>query len=227
MTADAPALPKPSATVVPLRDAPEGLEVLLLQRAKRDRSGTGHWVFPGGKIEAGDGAVDPDSVLEAARAAGARETWEEAGLRLRGEDLGLISRWITPPMSPKRFDTWFFAVQVDPDMEIRVDGKEIRTHAWFVPENALSAFHEGEIRLVPPTFVTLSWLAEYPDCASALAGLVRESVPAIEPRICPVEGGACMLSPGDAGYEDGDPDRPGGRNRIWSEAGKLRYEHYE
>ena len=227
MSADAPVVPKPSATIVPLRDAPEGLEVLLLQRAKRDGSNTGHWVFPGGKIEAGDGATDPGAVLDAARAAGARETWEEAGLRLAADDLGLISRWITPAMSPKRFDTWFFAVQVDPDAEVQVDGKEIRTHAWFVPENAVEAFHAGEIRLVPPTFVTLSWLAEYTDCASALSGLVREGVPRIEPRICPIEGGACMLYPGDAGYEAGDPDRPGPRNRIWSKAGSLHYERTE
>ena len=224
MTAEAPPTPKPSATVVALRDAPEGLEVLLLQRARRDGSATGHWVFPGGKIEDEDLRARPGEILAAARAAGQRETWEEAGLRLAGEDFGLISRWITPAMSPKRFDTWFFAVEVDADAGVRVDGQEIRTHAWFVPENAITAFHEGEIRLVPPTFVTLHWLADYPDCASALAGLVRESVPAIEPRICPVEGGACMLYPGDAGYEDGAPDRPGPRNRIWSREGHLRYE---
>jgi len=226
MTADAPATPKPSATVLPLRDAPEGLEVLLLQRARRDGSATGHWVFPGGKVEDEDLSAGPDRVLDAARAAARRETWEEAGLRFDGEDLGLISRWITPAMSPKRFDTWFFAAQVEADAEVRVDGQEIRSHAWFVPENALSAFHEGEIRLVPPTFVTLSWLADYPDCATALAGLVRESVPKIEPRICPIEGGACMLYPGDAGYEDGDVDRPGGRDRIWSLSGRLRYERH-
>ncbi|MBW2273649.1 MAG: NUDIX domain-containing protein [Deltaproteobacteria bacterium] len=224
MTPDAPATPKPSATVVPLRDAPEGLEVLLLQRAKRDGSATGHWVFPGGKIEEQDRSTGPDPVLAAARAAAQRETWEEAGLRLASENFGLISRWITPAMSPKRFDTWFFAARVEADAAVRVDGEEIRTHAWFVPENALTAFAEGEIRLVPPTFVTLSWLADYADCASALAGLVRESVPKIEPRICPVEGGAYMLYPGDAGYEDGDLDRPGPRNRVHTQSGRLHYQ---
>jgi 8-oxo-dGTP pyrophosphatase MutT (NUDIX family) len=224
MSPDAPATPKPSATVIPLRDAPEGLEVLLLQRAKRDGSATGHWVFPGGKIEDEDLPEEPGDLLQAARAAGQRETWEEAGLRLASEDFGLISRWITPAMSPKRFDTWFFATRVDADAQVRVDGKEIHGHAWFIPKNALAAYHAGEIKLVPPTFVTLSWLAEYADCASALAGLVRDSVPTTEPRICPIEGGACMLYPGDAGYEDGDIDRPGGRNRIWSLEGTLRYE---
>jgi 8-oxo-dGTP pyrophosphatase MutT (NUDIX family) len=66
MSPDAPATPKPSATVIPLRDAPEGLEVLLLQRARRDGSPSGHWVFPGGKIE------DQDLPAESGEALGAR-----------------------------------------------------------------------------------------------------------------------------------------------------------
>ena len=41
--------PKPSATVVVIRDA-DALEVLLLERQRGNA-----WVFPGGKIDAADG----------------------------------------------------------------------------------------------------------------------------------------------------------------------------
>jgi 8-oxo-dGTP pyrophosphatase MutT (NUDIX family) len=74
-----PVTPKPSATVVPLRDGPE---VLLVQRAKRDGT-PGIWALPGGKVEPVDGAVEGASeadTIEIARRAGARETHEEAGL---------------------------------------------------------------------------------------------------------------------------------------------------
>ena len=58
------AAPKPSGTVVVLRDAEPGLEVLLLQRASRD-GGAGPWVFPGGKVE----PADRDAVRRILRAA--------------------------------------------------------------------------------------------------------------------------------------------------------------
>ncbi len=219
--------PRPAATIVPLRDdsgAGAGYEVLLVQRLRRDGS-AGIWVFPGGKIEDGDGPLDSEAeVLRTAKRAGIRETGEEAGVCLDPDGLGLIARWITPPVSPKRFDTWFFMAQVEPDTEVRVDGQEIRTHRWFRPQDALAARLAGEIDLAPPTLVTIHWLAEYRSVTDAMRGLVRESVPKIEPEICPVEGGACMLYPGDAGYGCGDPDRPGARNRLWSLAGTFRYE---
>jgi len=221
-----PMVPKPSATVVPLRDTDAGSEVLLVQRAKRDGS-KGIWVFPGGKVEAQDGELDANHegrTLDVVRRTGVRETEEEAGFRLDPEDLGLISRWITPPVARRRFDTWFFAAAVDLSVEVKVDGSEIGDHRWMRPKDVLSARLAGEIDLAPPTLVTIHWLAEYSNVSATLAGLVQRSVPIIEPNICPIEGGACILYPGDAGYEVSDPDRPGPRNRLWSSDGNLRYE---
>src|SRR4051794_34435985 len=37
-----------SATLAVLRDGPQGIEVLLLQRAERGDHNSGAWVFPGG-----------------------------------------------------------------------------------------------------------------------------------------------------------------------------------
>jgi hypothetical protein len=39
-----------------------------------------------------------------------------------------------------------------------------------------------------------------------------------------VEGGAVALYHGDAGYDDTDPDRPGGRHRLWMLDRGWRYE---
>ena len=73
--------PVPAASVILLRDGAQGLEVLMLRRTSKASFGPGAWVFPGGRIDPGDGA-DPTS-MEAARQGAARETMEEAGRRRR------------------------------------------------------------------------------------------------------------------------------------------------
>lgn len=217
------AVPLPSATVVLLRDAARSLELLLLQRAGRDDK-PGPWVFPGGKVEPSDtGGGDPSSLASALRAA-IRETREEAGLDLGAARLHPISRWITPEVAPKRFDAWFFLAALESVEEVRVDGSEMVAHRWLAPGDALEAHDAGEIRLAPPTFVTVSWVAGYASAAEAVRGLGAAKPIVFEPRIRPVAGGAVMLYPGDAGYADGDLERPGPRHRLVSREGGYRYE---
>ena len=213
--------PLPSATVVVVRDATDGLEVLLLER----NTGKNVWVFPGGKLDGRDGAAEEVASWEgAARRAAVRETVEEAGLSLDGAALVPISRWITPEISPKRFDTLFFLAQVEADAPVRVDGSEISSHRWFAPSAALDAHHADEIRLAPPTFVSIVWLTPHARAAGARTALGRGTPLVIRPCVCPVENGFCMLYPGDAGYEANDPEAPGARHRMWSLDGRFRYE---
>jgi len=217
--------PLPAATVVPLRDGREGLEVLLLERAARRGRGAAPWVFPGGKIDPGDGPLRPGAEDPVARRAAAREAREEAGLALAPETLVPLSRWITPEVSPRRFDTWFYLAAVASDCEVCVDGGEIAGHRWLSPREALALHREHhELRLAPPTFVTLVWLEEHRTVRAALAVLGPAEVLTFRPRICAAEGGACILYPGDAGYEAGDPARPGPRHRLWTGPAGYRYE---
>jgi 8-oxo-dGTP pyrophosphatase MutT (NUDIX family) len=53
------AIPRDAATVVVVRDAVAGLEVLLLQRAERGDHNSGAWVFPGGLLDPADRAAEP------------------------------------------------------------------------------------------------------------------------------------------------------------------------
>ena len=87
--------PKPSGTVVVLRDGREHLEVLLLERSRS----RGTWVFPGGKVEEADRSERSGDAQELARHAALREALEEAGLALSAPALLPISRWITPEPS--------------------------------------------------------------------------------------------------------------------------------
>lgn len=219
-----PAEPRPSATVILLRTAGSSLELLLLQRARRDGGSDGAWVFPGGRVESDDKHDAGDDAMAIARRAGIRETREEAGVDLSDVSLQLISRWITPELASKRFDTWFFAGEIDVLTEVEVDGQEIRTHRWLSPQSALAMHHEGELRLPPPTFVTISWLQGHRSPSATLSALAQDPILTFRPRVCPVPDGACMLYPGDAGYESADPDRPGARHRLWTGPTGMRYE---
>lgn len=213
--------PRPAATVVLIRDGKEALELLLLERNTRSGKEPRPWVFPGGKIDDTDRV---DSLDDSARRAAVREVKEEAGLRIAGASLVSISRWITPKVSPKRFDTWFFLGQIDSDDEVAVDGGEIRRHRWLHPLDALEAHDRGEMLLAPPTYVTVAWLVEHESAAAALGALRVEPVLTFRPRICVASEGTCILYPGDAGYDDGDPARAGRRHRLWMRPEGWAYE---
>jgi hypothetical protein len=128
-------------------------------------------------------------------------------------------------MSPKRFDTWFFLGRVDPREEVVVDGGEICDHRWLRPIQALEAYRAGEIDMAPPQFVTVTWLEAHRVTQDAMRELGREPIMVFHPRICRSPEGACILYPGDAGYEDWEVERPGARHRLWALAkGDWRYE---
>ena len=85
-----PVAPRPAATVLLLRDGPQGLEVLMTRRSLSASFTPGAYVFPGGAIDAEDsqaGDVAPrrlgqtDAVLTESVAA-LRESFEEVGLLL-------------------------------------------------------------------------------------------------------------------------------------------------
>jgi 8-oxo-dGTP pyrophosphatase MutT (NUDIX family) len=214
--------PKPSGTVVVLRDTDAALELLLLQRATREGK-PGPWVFPGGKVDVADRRAGDPPLLDARRAA-VRETAEEAGLALDPDRLVAISRWITPEISPQRFDTWFFLARAAAGAHVRIDGGEMGDHRWLAPEAALAAHHRHAIRLAPPTFVTVSWLAGFRRSEQALRELGAREPIAFRPRIARIETGACMLYPGDAGYDATDILAEGARHRLWALDAGWRYE---
>ncbi len=85
-----PALPRPAATVLLLRDGPEGLELLMTRRSATASFAPGAYVFPGGAIDAADAQIHAlarrrptqgDLHLTQAIAA-IRESFEELGVLL-------------------------------------------------------------------------------------------------------------------------------------------------
>lgn len=87
-----PVTPRPAATVLLLRDGPQGLEVLMTRRSMTASFAPGAYVFPGGGIEAAD--ASPNTFAQARRRptqddtrlvqaiAAIRESFEELGVLL-------------------------------------------------------------------------------------------------------------------------------------------------
>jgi 8-oxo-dGTP pyrophosphatase MutT (NUDIX family) len=223
MSAPVDVIPQPSATVALLRDAEPGLEVLLLRRNSGLLFHGGAWVFPGGRIDPQDYRGAPADDLTAARFAAVREAREEAGLEMAPSELVPISEWTTPPGSPRRYRTWFFAAAAA-DTPIEVDGGEINAYRWLRPGEALSARKAGEIELPPPTFVTTTLLLPFASAGAALSALAEREFERFLPRLHRVPGGACSLYEEDAGYADGVVDREGPRHRLWMLESGWRYE---
>ena len=215
--------PRPAATVVLLRDGSDGLETLMLRKNSKIAFG-GMWVFPGGRVDDADHVGDDE--IASARRAAVRESVEEAGLAVDEGALVTFSHWTPPPISPKRFLTWFFLARA-PSHEVSIDGGEIHEHDWMRPAQALERRDAGEIELAPPTFVTLHELTRSGSVDHALEAARTREPEHFSTAISRVDGGAVALWHGDAGYEDRAADRPGPRHRLWMLSDGWRYERHQ
>lgn len=212
-TGDAPLIP--AATVVLLRPGPDGgpFETLML-RKNRGQAFGGMWVFPGGRVEEGDGPAGAAEEV-AARHAAVREAIEETGVVLAVDDLVPFAHWIPPPEAPKRFSTWFFVASLPERVaDVVIDGGEIGDHVWAAPRDVLDRHAAGAVDLAPPTWVTLWGLAGAASVDEALAVARSGPVRRHATRVVTGEGGIVTVWEPDAAYETGDLDTPGPRNRL-------------
>ena len=209
----------PAATVVLIRDGATGLETLMLRKNAALAFG-GMWVFPGGRVDPGDGDGE-----EGARRAAARESREEADLVVDPDTLVPYAHWVPPPVAPKRFATWFFLAPAPEGAEVTIDMGEIHDHVWVTPATALDRHAEGEVELAPPTWVTLNRLAAAADVAAALADARSEPVERFETHITKTTSGELIATwHGDVAYGGGDGDAPGPRHRLIMRKGPWTYE---
>jgi len=126
------------------------------------------------------------------------------GLVLRADLLRPWARWITPEAEKLRYDTRFFVAPLPAGQHAAGPCGEADEVAWFRPAEAIAAAEAGEIRLLPPTAVTLRELAAFPDVPAILAA--RRRITPRQPRV--------VLGSGTSGS-----GQPGGRSgtqmRAW------------
>jgi 8-oxo-dGTP pyrophosphatase MutT (NUDIX family) len=215
---------RPAATVVLLRHRPNGFEVLLLQRNSALQFAGGLWVFPGGRIDNEDFGNGSRDLLAAARCAAIRETREETGLDIAHCALHYFAHWTTPEAEPKRYATWFFIASIELDRDVVVDGSEILSHRWLTPVDAIAAHREGDLDLLPPTYIALEELSTCTTIDDVLQMYRDRRVIEILPKFVKTAVGAVALYPGDAGYKNSDPLLPGKRHRTTRDKNGWCYE---
>ncbi len=210
-----------AATVILLRDGDDGLETLMLRRNSKIVFG-GMWVFPGGRLDPEDWhGVPSEDDLAASRRAAAREAMEECGLAVEADSMVPYAHWTPPPITPKRFLTWFFAARAGAG-EVAIDDGEIKESEWLSPRAALERQAAREIELAPPTFVTLSDLSRWSSVDDALGGVGARTPERFSTQIGVIEGqGPVAMWHGDAGYEAVDAMREGPRHRLTMPKGGI------
>jgi 8-oxo-dGTP pyrophosphatase MutT (NUDIX family) len=162
---------------------------------------------------AGDGTpCDPATVVRlasmrsqvAADAGAFTRMLEDEDLYLNTGQLVYWSHWITPSIEPKRFDTRFFVARLPYGQCASPDLSELTEQAWIDTATVPDSLARGEIRIVPPTLLTLEDLAETYAARHSLDALLAaegaRDTPPIMPRIELKPEGPCVVMPWDPGY---------------------------
>jgi 8-oxo-dGTP pyrophosphatase MutT (NUDIX family) len=99
------------------------------------------------------------------------EVYRTHGLRVPLDELAYVARWITPELSPRRYDTRFFAAAMPAQQRAGADGWEAVDAGWWRPTEALSDWQAGRIELIEPTVASLRLLAPHRSAGEAMAAL--------------------------------------------------------
>jgi 8-oxo-dGTP pyrophosphatase MutT (NUDIX family) len=120
--------------------------------------------------------------------------------RLDLSALTVFARWITPPLTPKRFDTWFYAAAAPEDQLAACDGRETVDAEWIAPAEALRLAATGERKVIFPTRMNLQLLAEAADADDAVSRATARTLVTVQPQVQERASGRVLVLPPDAGY---------------------------
>jgi 8-oxo-dGTP pyrophosphatase MutT (NUDIX family) len=122
------------------------------------------------------------------------------GLVLRSDLLRCWAHWITPDGAPLRYDTRFFVAAVPAGQRTRDVGGEYDEVTWVRPADAVEAWSEGAMPMLPPTLRTLAELASYGSVEEVLAAAEHRRIEPIQPKAV-LDGEAVrFVLPGDPEY---------------------------
>jgi 8-oxo-dGTP pyrophosphatase MutT (NUDIX family) len=129
-------------------------------------------------------------------------------------------RWVTPPISPRRFDARFFLARLPEGQDAVVDGREATEHLWISPREALERWGRGDLLLPPATAKSIDALTPFATAAEAMAAAAGRVPPVVTPKVWNEGGRAYISLPGDPRHPMGDV-LGGELKRIQLQAGRY------
>ncbi len=112
-----------------------------------------------------------------------------------------FARWITPPRSPKRFDTWFFVARAPEGQLGSHDNSESVDSLWITPETALKASVENKYNIVFATRSNLSKVGRANTVEEALEAARGDTIVPVDPDITILDDDRVSFKiPIEAGY---------------------------
>jgi 8-oxo-dGTP pyrophosphatase MutT (NUDIX family) len=124
----------------------------------------------------------------------------ELGVSIDLSALTIFARWITPPLTPKRFDTWFYVAAAPDDQLAACDGRETVDAEWIAPKEVLRLAEAGERKVIFPTRMNVQLLAEAQSADDCVTRARDRRLVTVEPQIEDRPGGKVLVLPSDAGY---------------------------
>ena len=105
------------------------------------------------------------------------------GLVLRTDLLGVWAGWLTPVFEPRRYRTWFFVASLPEGQRTRDVSSESSSVAWMPALEAVQAVDDGELTMMPPTYLTCLEVAQHADPGAVLAAAAGRSVDMFTPEV--------------------------------------------
>ncbi len=139
-------------------------------------------------VDASGDTPEEDSRWEADRAAVAAgdltfaDFLAERRLRVDARALRMWTHWVTPEMETRRYDVRFFVARVPSGQQVRdVSGEADRT-GWFTATEALTAYGQGAMPMLPPTVATLADIAGVRDATEVIDAADAREIRPLMPR---------------------------------------------
>jgi 8-oxo-dGTP pyrophosphatase MutT (NUDIX family) len=133
-------------------------------------------------------------------------------------------RWVTPLISPRRFDARFFLARTPAGQEPRVDGREATEGLWITPADAIQHWLDDNMLLAPATAKCLDALRSHRTVEDALAAARRRPPPVMMPHVWndKERGQAYISLPGDPRHPVAEDALGGTYLRFQLETGRYR-----
>jgi 8-oxo-dGTP pyrophosphatase MutT (NUDIX family) len=143
--------PRSAATVCVVRDGPDGLEVLMVQRGEGASFMGGAWVFPGGVVDDLDGSDLARRAVTGGSSDAAESRWMAAGLRELVEEVRI---WVTTEDLDEVPDGWLRDAEVYEtalDLGVQLDAGRVAYFSnWVTPPPAPARFDTRFFAVVGP-----------------------------------------------------------------------------